>query len=429
MFELNNVLEIFIQITSLYVFLKILLKDKIRIFCIKSIIVFICVLLLVLYVFDVNYSGLQTIIYFIIVIIAIKSLCDYSIINSVLIACVYMVALFGAEVINSIIYVCFIDANQLRTKYFILSNITSSILTNLLICLPKSDMLFGKIINVNFQNKKIETMIFSILLIIALSMLFYVISQNYILNKYFITYIISSVIFITLTFIYFNEKYEKEKLIDKYDHLFEYVQTFEDWIDTENINIHESKNQLATLRDMIKGNKKAEKYIDSIIDERINIENTYIENLKPIPKGGLKGLLYYKISVAKRNEIDIEINTSKKISLFLKKFKTETNKDLCRLLGIFFDNAIEAAKDSLNKKIMLEIYMLKDDLCIVISNTFENNIDLLKINQKGFTTKGKNRGKGLYLSQKISKQSKNITLKNDIINNYYVQKITIKKEV
>lgn len=429
MLKINDIIGISIQTISLLLFLKILLNKEIKLISTKGILTFIFLFLITYVTYKETYNGVQTIISFLSIIIGIKILTDYSISKSFLIAGTYMVTLFLADLINLTIYVPFINISELRTNYFVLSNITSALITLIIINISHIRYLFKKIIDCGYNNRRIDIMTFISLSMIVLIMILYVISENYFFNRYYLLFIIVGILLSVLLLIYYKEKYEKEKLIDKYDHLFEYVQTFEDWIDTENINIHESKNQLATLRDIIKGNKKAENYIDTIINERINIENIYIENLKPIPKGGLKGLLYYKISLAKKNNINIEIDVSKKVSSILKQFEMQTTKDICRLLGIFLDNAIEASKDSNDKRIMLEIYLLKEDLYIVISNTFENHIELSKINQNGYTTKGKNRGKGLYLSQKISKQSKNITLKNEIINNYFVQKIKIKKEV
>ena len=198
-------------------------------------------------------------------------------------------------------------------------------------------------------------------------------------------------------------------------------------MDNENINIHESKNQLATLREMVKKNKKALQYIDNIIKQRID-ESPNIEKLKYIPKGGLKGLLYYKISIAEKNGVQIFIDTSKKSYSFLSKLTLDENKVLCRLVGIFLDNAIEAAKISNKKLLSIEIYHSDSDLTIAISNSFNGKINFDKMKEFGYSTKGENRGKGLYLANKFSKKYKIFSLENRIINEFYVQKILINKK-
>ena len=75
--------------------------------------------------------------------------------------------------------------------------------------------------------------------------------------------------------------------------------------------------------------------------------------------------------------------------------------------------------------ISIEIYCIKDVLNIVISNSFDNNIDISKLSTRGYTTKGKGHGNGLYLASKIINNNSNIMVKTDIINKYFVQKIII----
>ena len=77
--------------------------------------------------------------------------------------------------------------------------------------------------------------------------------------------------------------------------------------------------------------------------------------------------------------------------------------------------------------ISYEIYTNNENIIIIITNTYKGKIELDKINKNGYSTKGKNRGKGLYLANKIVKNSNVFFLENRIINDFYIQKITIKK--
>ena len=60
--------------------------------------------------------------------------------------------------------------------------------------------------------------------------------------------------------------------------------------------------------------KKVKDKIDEIISDTINIDNHMINQLKNLPSGGLKGLLYYKIAVARNNDINIEVDVSQDAS-------------------------------------------------------------------------------------------------------------------
>ena len=52
-------------------------------------------------------------------------------------------------------------------------------------------------------------------------------------------------------------------------------------------------------------------------------------------------------------------------------------------------------------------------------------IDLKKIGEKGYTTKGKNHGHGIFLVKNLLSGNDKITMNTKIINNYFVQEIRI----
>ena len=135
---------------------------------------------------------------------------------------------------------------------------------------------------------------------------------------------------------------------DEYDSLFKCIQTFEEWIEREQLNRHEYKNQLASLR-CISKEKKVRDKIDSIISDNININSNTVNQLKPLPNDGLKGLLYYKIVVAQNNKLNVEVDISIKKFKIIKSISEEKMKIVCRLVGIYMDNAIEASIESKRK--------------------------------------------------------------------------------
>ena len=97
------------------------------------------------------------------------------------------------------------------------------------------------------------------------------------------------------------------------------------------------------------------------------------------------------------------------------------------MIGIFYDNAIDAAKESRKKILLIEIYELKDKVNIVISNTFKKSSIIERNFEKGISSKGEGHGNGLYFATKILMNNDWIEQKKEIIDNYYVETITIKK--
>ena len=111
----------------------------------------------------------------------------------------------------------------------------------------------------------------------------------------------------------------------------------------------------------------------------------------------------------------------------LKKLSQEKISTIAKLIGIYYDNAIDAAKESKQKHILLEIYELKDKVNIVISNTFKKNNIVDNRFEKGITSKGKGHGNGLYFAKKILTKNNWIEENQEIIDNYYIETITVRK--
>ena len=74
---------------------------------------------------------------------------------------------------------------------------------------------------------------------------------------------------------------------------------------------------------------------------------------------------------------------------------------ICKILGVFLDNAIEAVKGLKKKQIAVEMYAIDNDLCIDITNNFKGNLDINKISEAKYTTKGDGHGYGLTLVNQI----------------------------
>lgn len=131
--------------------------------------------------------------------------------------------------------------------------------------------------------------------------------------------------------------------------------------------------------------------------------------------------------IVNKNKINFCIDISDRVIPNIKKLNIEQLKKICNLIGIYFDNAIEGAKESRKKLLSVEIYNLDDDIEFVFCNTMKNkNIDIEKIGSNGYTTKGKGHGRGLYLAKKIIMKNEWIRAETKIDKNLYIQKLIIK---
>ena len=120
---------------------------------------------------------------------------------------------------------------------------------------------------------------------------------------------------------------------------------------------------------------------------------------------------------AEKKGIKVSVNISKSIeNSFLGNLETINFKQLTRIIGVYLDNAIEASYTSDDKKLGIEVYLIRSNIDIIISNTFNNNIDTNKIGRTKFSTKGRNHGHGLLLAKSILNNSKIFEGKSEIKN-------------
>ncbi len=140
----------------------------------------------------------------------------------------------------------------------------------------------------------------------------------------------------------------------------------------------------------------------------------------------IKSLLSAKMIYAHESGIDVAIDIPDRVDSFL-----IDTVNLARILGIFLDNAIEAALETKQPQIGLNIIQNKSGVSIIISNRFwDNGMVLHRLKQKGFSTKTGHQGIGLSNAQKIISSYDNVMLETTMQHDCFVQhmELTAKKE-
>ena len=380
-------------------------------------------------IYQVEYKSIYTILMYLINIIIYKIIFKENIVRAILLASLVMVVTFIADIICGLILIVFFSTKNIREIWYLhlLATIITIVNCLIIIFIIKKLKLNNKIDSKLEKISSYSVLIFLILTVIVLT----IITYNFTINEDFNINIginmAIALIFICLLGIFIKEKNNYSQLSSEYDNLYVYVQNFEDWIEKEQLNRHEYKNQLAVLRCLTK-EKKAKEKIDEILEDNINIEGQFVTQLKTLPKGGIKGLMYYKAAIAQKRKLHLTTDVSIEDKGILSKLSEKEVRILCKLIGIYFDNAIEAAEESRKKNISIEIYELKDKVNIVFSNTFKRHKNMKDRNKKGVSTKGEGRGNGLYFAEKLIKENSWLDQKQEIIDNYYIQQITINKK-
>lgn len=414
-----------LAITSFFIVQKsIKAKDN---FNFKIIFILIILSIPTMIFYRTEYNILVSLLTYVLSVLLFKKYFKFNLLSSFLLCSYSTILIAISDIVIATINSLFLTYEELRTvkTVVITNNILIGMLAYLIARIPivnnKIYYLYTKIEKT--PNYNIIT--FTIICIFTIIISFFNITEIFELNTYYLITIISVFVILVLYYFYISELNNYEKLNDKYNVLFDYVQTFEEWIDNEQLYRHELKNNLSMIRNMT-NNQKIIKKIDNMLNMNINIDDEYVEVLKHIPKGGLKGLLYYKIALAKSKNVNIVIEVSSKVTSKLKKISDNKLRQIGIIIGIYLDNAIEAAESSKKKLITLEIYEINDDIVFVISNTYNKMLAIKDISKKGYSTKGENRGKGLYYVSKILRKYKWLESSQIYLNDFFIQKLCIK---
>lgn len=140
----------------------------------------------------------------------------------------------------------------------------------------------------------------------------------------------------------------------------------------------------------------------------------------------IKSLLCAKMIYAHESGIAVTIDIPDRVDSFL-----IDTVDLARILGIFLDNAVEAALTAEQPQMGLNIIQNEAGVSIIISNSFKDNgAALHKLKQEGFSTKTGHQGIGLSNAQKIISSYDNVLLETKVQSGCFMQhmEITAEKE-
>lgn len=261
------------------------------------------------------------------------------------------------------------------------------------------------------KNQIIEVSIISaILILINKISLFYMI--NILPSSIYVIAIILIISYYLITIISINKTIQVEDEKNKVNELEGNNQRLKESFDDMRSFRHDIKNIMQGLGGYIatKDIEGLSNMYNEFVTDYKRLENTkdFEELLKLNP--AIYSIINNKYLEAKKDNINISVE----IYVDLNSLKIKTY-ELCRVLGILIDNAIEATKECDNKQI--SIRFIKDNYnnrsLIIIENPCKNTLlDLSKLKEKGFTTKKDKlfHGLGLWRVNQIVKKNGNLRL-------------------
>ena len=320
-----------------------------------------------------------------------------------------------------------------RTVYYLISIIINTVSVSVLklidIILSKKSIISSD----DNRNVNYKVIIYqgTVIIITLIPSMFLMFSNNYDYSAIFVIINTMQLIIVSI----FSFLYMKKRMLFKDTEL-----------ELENTKLH--NKALSTINEGIRGFKHDMGNMVQAINGYIAVGNIdgvkqYCQNLlqgfndvnllsilspKVINNPAIYGIVVGKMLYARDNDLNLSLDVALDV--------TNVNFpsfELSRIIGILLDNAIEAALDSAEKKLKLEMYHdenKKSDV-IIIGNSVKNpnEIDIIKMFEKDYSTKENPSGFGLYEVLKfLHKNNKGDIVPNiDYDNNFFTQTLIFDK--
>ena len=309
-------------------------------------------------------------------------------------------------------------------------NIITIILSILIVKIPIVLKIYNYILDFTKHIKRYQTVLITLILAITISILM---SINYFNLDYITTLIINFTFLLIYTGIciaIMKEKNENEIYRISYEEQQKALQDNVLLLDQECMKNHENVNQLYTIEGLARNNdtKGILEYIGVVIKEKKQEDNTLTRRIKRIPLATIQGLIYPKLGIMKDNNIDFQVVLARNIKEFdFTKVDMKTNMELCKILGVLIDNAIDEVTKLKDRKIKLELFCKNGDLHIDVSNNYGKLLD--NMDEVGVTSKEGLHGYGLGIIAQITKQNPKLQNQKNINANRFHQIVIVSNSI
>lgn len=284
----------------------------------------------------------------------------------------------------------------------------------------------NKLLNKVMAEVNKDTMVGIFLMSTAATVIILVSKYQYSFTKStYLSNIVLMLIFAGLMYISVKNNIRAKRESNKTETLLKYMTKYEQIIDEERMNRHETLNNLLLLKSI--KDKNSVDFDESMKDVICLYEKNgkeTIKNIGTLPTG-IKGILYYKMDNMKKHDISVMARISNTAAPKLEELNGKDYNSVCKILSILLDNANDAASESKEKSILIDISALDNTLNILVENSFKDKVNIKKLHDRYYSTKGKGRGLGLFLASKIVKENNNIKLEQNVRGDRFVSEISV----
>ena len=427
---------LFLQLVTLLTGASILSPQKIAI---KDFIIWLLIITIIgLPLYNViGFFAIFVVILFLIISLSLKT---KQVFTNILSVCVPLIIIVVTDYFSQIMemYVLKKVLNSFIVHYdrLLTVELLASMLSILICCFIKS--LIGKFRQFLTLDRKYQSLILSFLLLTLVIFYFNIFlgqiqgfsPKHLILTGllFFIYAVLLGLVVMTLIYILNKDaKMKQERILNQQLH--EYTLQIEQLYTNLNSFRHDYLNILLSLEEGIR-----QENIEIIKD----VYQSIIQPTKQLVKGNdyilgqlhkiqvveIKSLLTAKIIKSQNSGIEVRLEIEDPInSIYMDTFS------FYRVFSILLDNAIEGASTTNHPYISIIMIQDRDAQQIQIENNCEDRkIDLQTIYTKGYSSKGKDRGIGLYNVHQLLEENKYIRLETSYESGVFIQTLILQNE-
>ena len=370
------------------------------------------------------YLAFKPIILIVVGLLIIMILLRVTLLQSFIAFAIYVIGLAIGDALVSMVASYFINDLLIKSVHTniilpLLGNISANIFALLLLLIIKPFKNYIMVVN---RNKFLYILTAFTVLVITASFALHIYMDVFNFTAYAIVSIVTILYCIFIILVWFNtlkkaineeelaqQKFYNESLRNT---LFDLRRIKHDW-----------NNNLTVIFSMLKMNKidELKQYVSEMIAH--NTDHGSSTEIYSIKNAGLFGIISSKMNLASEKGIKVELSVIGEIE----NIPGVKISELCEIVGIFLDNAIEEAVKA-TKKVDILVRKSQKGTEISISNGCLDTPDIKAIYKEGYSTKGENRGMGLAIARQIVDKYDNILLATSVDDNVFTQTLEILAE-
>lgn len=291
-----------------------------------------------------------------------------------------------------------------------------------------------RVIKVNqlLQNKSSKTIVsFLIFLIVITYIYLYFVHYYELFNKlvgFTLGFLVIETILVLIFIFKSHDKLSKKIEKNWMNYQLETLQEYTDLLESEQLKLrkfkHDYKNMMLVLKASINPhNNEAFIAIDEFedySDKQLASVIWIYKDMNNIKLMNLKSLIISKMLKAQSKNIKVIFECRELVNKLIM-----NEYDYLRIVGNLIDNAIEASIESESKEIGIYLYRKNHQFNIAITNTYKEEVNISRITQPGFSTKRNHSGLGLANIEMIRKNTPNLFIQYQTINNKFTAKVTL----